>query len=182
MTRKWESRSPHRSRGRLFSSNGGESSSFSGRQFVTFLVAGGVAYGTYMMMRTQFQSSQDMEDGPVPAQAEVTSRVFLDISMEQKYVGRIVLGLHGGVVPKTVRNFEALCQGTETFRGTRLAYEGSHFHRVIPDFMIQGGDFTRHDGTGGVSIYGYRFEDENFALRHTGPGILSMANAGPNSK
>ena len=110
-------------------------------------------------------------------------RVFFDCTIGGQPAGRIVFELYSDIVPKTAENFRCLCTGEkgQGKSGKPLHYKGCKFHRIIPDFMIQGGDFTAGNGTGGESIYGNKFQDENFKERHTGPGLLSMANAGPNT-
>jgi len=111
-------------------------------------------------------------------------RVFLDIQIGMKKAGRIVIELFADIVPKTAENFRCLCtgeRGAGRVSGKALHYKNSIFHRVIKGFMMQGGDFANMNGTGGESVYGGKFEDENLDMRHTGPGILSMANAGKNT-
>eukprot|EP00472_Partenskyella_glossopodia_P010693 CAMPEP_0197529456 /NCGR_PEP_ID=MMETSP1318-20131121/28437_1 /TAXON_ID=552666 /ORGANISM="Partenskyella glossopodia, Strain RCC365" /LENGTH=283 /DNA_ID=CAMNT_0043084919 /DNA_START=72 /DNA_END=923 /DNA_ORIENTATION=- len=121
-----------------------------------------------------------LESENVPADKTITDTVFFDVSIDGKASGRIEMGLYGKQVPKTVENFRALCTGEKGVgkKGKPLHFKGSKFHRIIPGFMCQGGDFTDFNGMGGESIYGEKFPDENFKIQHDKEGLLSMANAG----
>ncbi|KAL1324337.1 hypothetical protein HN51_034496 [Arachis hypogaea] len=114
---------------------------------------------------------------------DITHRVFLDIDIDKQRLGRIVIGLYGHVVPKTVENFRALCTGEKgkSSSGVKLHYKGTPLHRIISGFVIQGGDIVHRDGKGSESIYGGTFPDENFKIKNSHAGVVAMANSGPDS-
>lgn len=130
-------------------------------------------------------SMYDDKDGVlVPNARGDNPHVYFDVTHDNQSLGRIIMQLYADITPKTAENFRALCTGEEGLGkggGMPLHFKGCTFHRVIPDFMIQGGDFTNGDGTGGESIYGTKFADENFKIKHTKGGLLSMANSGPDT-
>ena len=111
---------------------------------------------------------------------DINYQPYFDINIGDTYIGKIVFQLFDEDVPKTCKNFRYLCS-TGILNKNKPSYQDTLFHRVIKDFMIQGGDITRGDGTGGYSVYGEQFDDENFNLTHNQPGMLSMANSGPNT-
>ncbi|XP_076925111.1 peptidyl-prolyl cis-trans isomerase CYP21-1-like [Bidens hawaiensis] len=130
-----------------------------------------------------FSPFSQQEEDTVEEVHKITHRVFLDVDVDKQRLGRIVIGLYGDVVPKTVENFRALCTGElgKSASGKLLHYKGTPFHRIIPGFMIQGGDIIYHDGRGNVSIYGGTFHDENFKIKQSHPGMVAMVNSGPDS-
>ncbi|KAM7259620.1 hypothetical protein ACFE04_015361 [Oxalis oulophora] len=129
-----------------------------------------------------FSSSKKDED-IVEEEYEITHRVYLDVDIDAQHSGRIVIGLYGQIVPKTVENFRALCTGEkgQGVKAKRLHYKQTPFHRIVSGFMIQGGDIVSGDGKGSESIYGATFPDENFRIKHSHAGTVSMVNTGPDS-
>ncbi|KAK7341375.1 hypothetical protein VNO80_24303 [Phaseolus coccineus] len=155
------------------------------RVLLLFLVLSIFLIFTYTGSTTTYGSTTPklVVEEKIEAVHEITHRVFLDIDIDKQRLGRIVIGLYGQVVPKTVENFIALCTGRKekSENGLKLHYKGTPFHRIVSGFVIQGGDIVHHDGKGSESIYGGTFPDENFKIKHSHAGVVSMANSGPDS-
>ncbi|GBE59726.1 cyclophilin [Babesia ovata] len=150
------------------------------------LLALATAAAAFRILR-RFEPSTFLSKGytkPLHAESSSTmsrSRVFFDIAIGGAPSGRIEFTLFDDIVPRTAENFRSLCVGDKTVQGVKCHFKNSIFHRIIPQFMCQGGDITNHNGTGGMSIYGRRFNDEDFSVKHNKAGLLSMANSGPNT-
>ena len=171
------------------SSNGGNNYEFPnsiaslGKNNVVKTLSGLASLSLPLLVAGSIPSAAKAEDDAASSMEEITNRVYFDVEINGKPAGRIVIGLFGKTVPRTVENFRHLSVGDKGvgLSGKELSFQGSKFHRIIPNFMIQGGDFTRGDGRGGESIYGGKFRDENFKIKHSAPGYVSMANAGPDT-
>lgn len=136
----------------------------------------------FLLIFLSYQAAQETALSE-ETEEQITHKVFIDVEIDKQRSGRIIIGLFGKTVPKTAENFRALCTGEKGkgLNGKQLHYKGTIFHRIIPGFMIQGGDITQANGKGGESIFGSMFADENFKLKHFTAGIVSMANSGPDS-
>jgi cyclophilin family peptidyl-prolyl cis-trans isomerase len=166
--------------------NSEQKSSFNGTKVAfIFLLSLGLGYfgPNLLEMNKETPSKTKAENDELAAiQGKVTDRVFLDVQIDNKVPERIVIGLYGDECPKTVLNFKSLCEGFKAANNRLLTYKNCPVHRIIPGFMMQSGDYTTGDGTGGQSIYESKyFPDESFKYQHTGPGVVSMANRGPNT-
>uniref|UniRef100_A0A5B7C5B5 Peptidyl-prolyl cis-trans isomerase n=1 Tax=Davidia involucrata TaxID=16924 RepID=A0A5B7C5B5_DAVIN len=145
------------------------------RYLLIFLVASILIYFAFSISQQEEEKVEEVH--------EITHRLFLDVDIDKQRVGRIIIGLYGQVVPKTAENFRALCTGEmgKGASGKALHYKGTPFHRIIPGFMIQGGDIVYGNGRGNESIYGGTFPDENFKIKNSHAGVVSMVNSGPDS-
>ncbi|CAN6987572.1 unnamed protein product [Brassica oleracea var. botrytis] len=139
------------------------------------------AFTIFLVLALSHTRKEEEEEKQVAEDYQVTHRVFLDIDIEGQRLGRIVIGLYGNFVPKTVENFRALCTEGKASSGKPLHYKGTQFHRIVSGFVVQGGDIIHGDGKGSDSIYGGTFPDENFKAKHSHAGVVAMGNTGPDS-